>query len=114
VTTALDRAKSGARARRADPPTSHAAAASLGDLRPAQREVLQLFRRFGPMHDRALVEAARHVGLEQSDSGLRSRRSELVEAGLVRDSGMEVQLTSAYQKPRGSIVWELTPEAEIQ
>lgn len=72
-----------ARARPSDPATSHAAARSLGDLRPAQDAVLGLFRELGEMSDEVLVEqylAAIPDGLlRQTPSGIRTRRHELAE-----------------------------------
>ena len=91
-------------ARTTDPETSRAAAASLSPetLRASQRQVLDAFRRFGQMHHERLIE--RYDGDPQSDSGLRTRTRELVDAGLLRDSGERVLLSSRRQ----AIVWELT------
>jgi len=95
-----------AHARRSDPETSHAAAASLSAdrLRASQQEVLTIVRLDGPIHDERLVAIARTVGLAQSVSGLRTRRSELVALGLVKDSGQRVTLRSG----RASILWCVT------
>jgi hypothetical protein len=90
-----------AHARNTDPETSHAAASSVGDLRPRQVAVLDVLRRCGPCHDEAI--AAFYTGPPQSPSGLRTRRRELVDAGLVRDSGDRARL----QTGRQSIVWEV-------
>lgn len=94
-----------ARARSTDPATSHAAAASLGDLRPSQAAVLALFQELGPMADEALLISYRERAVEpsQSDSGLRSRRAELVDQGLLEDSG-ERGLTGSG---RATIVWRI-------
>lgn len=68
-----------AHARKNNPRTSKDAAATfdMAKIRTSQREVLQLFRIYGPMDDRALIEAARERGSAQSDSSIRTRRSEL-------------------------------------
>ena len=75
------------RARRTDPPESHAAAASVRNVTEAQTAVLELLDRFGPLTDLEL--AMRHAD-EATDpvspSGLRTRRAELTEAGLVHDT----------------------------
>lgn len=75
------------RARRTDPPESHAAAASVRNVTQAQAAVLELLDRFGPLTDLEL--AMRHSD-ETTDpvspSGLRTRRAELTEAGLVYDT----------------------------
>lgn len=96
-----------AHARRTDPQTSHDAATSLGDLRESQRSVLYVLRKFGPSTDERLVEnyqAGAALGRvpRQSESGIRTRRKELTEAGLVRDSGDRAILRSG----RSAIIWE--------
>ena len=82
-----------ARARRTDPDTSHAAAASVTKLTDKQQAVVEVMRKMGgECTDHALGNryAASHSyneGLpEQSTSGLRTRRSELVSRGLVIDT----------------------------
>lgn len=98
-----------AHARRSDPSTSHAAAASLepDELRESQLAVLRVFQiTGGRLHDDQMIAAYSELGMKpQSVSGLRTRRSELVDRGLVRDSGDRVRLVSG----RLSIVWELKP-----
>lgn len=72
-----------ARARRTDPATSHAAARSVGELTDNQRAVMVVMRVLGrPVLDEELVREylARYKALklpQQSESGIRSRRSEL-------------------------------------
>lgn len=73
-----------AHARRTDPSTSHAAAASVGsDLTDNQRAVMTVLRVVGrPVLDEELVREylSRYKALHlprQSESGIRSRRSEL-------------------------------------
>jgi hypothetical protein len=96
-----------AHARRGDPYTSHAAAASLPSdkIRASQEAVLAVYRRFGPMTQPQLLERYAADGSlpAQSPSGLRTRSSELVALGLLRDSGRWAVLPSG----RKSIIWEL-------
>jgi hypothetical protein len=94
-----------AHARRTDPGTSHAAAASVRDIRESQQYVLSLFRKFGPMTDERLAlhiaeDQAPHVKL--SPSGIRTRRSELVSLILLRFTG-RVETISTGRKAK---VWE--------
>jgi hypothetical protein len=102
-----------ARARRDDPETSHAAAASVADLTGKQRAVLSCLRAADrPLTDQEL--ALLYVGLaadegwpDQSDSGLRTRRSELVERGLVASVGKRRLDTGRLARtwaPAGSII----------
>lgn len=100
-----DTERAGAVARWADPETSHEAACSLGDLTDAQTEVLELFQRFGAMIDEGVEQRARQVGVRQTVSGLRTRRLELCDAGLLRWSGE----WSLNQRGNRSRVWELVP-----
>lgn len=88
-------------ARRTDPETSHAAASSLRPDRIAtlRSEVLCVFVAIGPMDDGALVGILHPRGW--SPSGIRTRRAELVESGLVEDSGIRQKLLSG----RYAIVW---------
>ena len=91
--------------RRGDPETSHAAAASLKDIRASQRAVLSLLRDHGPSTDERLLDLADRRGLLISPSGIRTRRHELVALDLVRDTGRTQVLASG----RAAIVWEVTP-----
>lgn len=97
------------RARPSDPWTSHAAASSIAidKLRASQQAVLDCYRKHGAMHHGRLVAVyladLRAAGWPlQSESGLRTRTSELVGRGLLKDSGEVVVLPSK----RKSIVWE--------
>lgn len=77
-------------ARRSDPDTSWEAARSVRSIRESQREVLAIFvacGSAGATDERAwtLYQAATPGG--QSVSGFRTRRSELVAMGLLRDTG---------------------------
>lgn len=88
-----------AHARSTDPETSHRAAASTGDLRLSQGCILQLLRVFGPMTDEALCATYAKFGVQyeyprQSDSGIRSRRAELVRLGLVEYTGEKLPIST--------------------
>lgn len=101
-----------AHARRDDPDTSHAAAASIDvdTLRQSQRAVLAVLQR--GRGDFATISKAYDDARGRdpdyfpnlSDSGLRTRVSELRDRGYVRDSGERVTLPSGRQ----AIVWEAT------
>lgn len=93
-----------AHARATDPETSHAAAASIPSekLRVSQQTILELLRLQGPMDDRTIGDVYNMLDLPfQSESGLRTRRAELVRLGLVVDTGDRVVLPSG----RKAIVW---------
>jgi hypothetical protein len=78
-----------ARARRTDPETSHEAAASVVNMTEKRQAVLDCLRAIGKGHDQAILDAYRSMSLpEQSDSGIRSRRAELVRMGHVVDRGV--------------------------
>jgi hypothetical protein len=99
-------------ARTSDPITSHWAAKSVRNATQIQKVILQLLVK--PMTDVELVAAFENywrnsylpVGLRSSESGIRTRRAELVRAGLVQDSGDKVTLASG----RKAIVWSLAPD----
>jgi hypothetical protein len=90
-----------AKARKTDPSTSHDAAASVDNITKTQEYVLKALRR--PRADVELVEAYRafKTAPRASESGIRSRRAELVDRGLVVDTGRRVRLDSG----RFAIVW---------
>lgn len=90
-----------AKARKTDPKTSHDAADSVKDITRTQEYILKALRK--PRNDSQLIEAYRSfkTAPQASESGIRSRRSELVGAGLVTDSGNRVKMPSG----RYSIVW---------
>jgi hypothetical protein len=102
-----------AHARRSDPSTSHAAAASLTEetLRASQEAVLRFLRVYGPMTDEELVDRYQVGGAPpdrerypaQSPSGIRSRRAELAGANppLVIDTGRRRETKSGRQ----AIIW---------
>jgi hypothetical protein len=85
-----------------DPVTSLLAAASV-DLTKGQKIVMSAFRTRRSMTDDELIAQVAKLGLKLSPSGCRSRRKELVEMGLIRDSGVKEQTASN----RSTIVWEL-------
>lgn len=101
-----------AHARRDDPDTSHDAARSVRNMTAKQEAVYRLFLRHGPLCDedvrvlyrRARIEDAANFPL-QSDSGMRTRRCELVRKHKLQDSGAR---RVPYGKTRRQIVWELT------
>lgn len=91
-------------ARRSDPQTSWDAARSVDKVRESQAQVLYLLKRYGPMTDVQIAATFREVyGKGQSPSGLRTRRAELVDKGLVSDSGERWRLDTG----RWAIVWHL-------
>jgi hypothetical protein len=91
-------------ARKTDPKTSHDAADSVKDVTATQEYVLKALKR--PRNDTQLIEAYRSykTAPRASESGIRTRRAELVDAGLIDDSGKRVKMPSG----RYSIVWERT------
>lgn len=95
-----------AHARNTDPITSVMAADSVKDLTGAQQKVLDALKAHGPMTDEQIF--ALDLGL--TPSGARSRRSELVDRGLVVDSG-EKGLTKAR---RSTIIWKVAVPADRQ
>jgi len=90
-----------ARARNTDPVTSHLAAESVGDVTRTQQYILRALRK--ARTDVELVEAYTNLRTapRASESGIRSRRAELVRKGLVIDTGKRVRLDSG----RYAIVW---------
>lgn len=98
-----------AHARRTDPETSHQAADSVLHLTDRRKAVLECLRLCGAMTDEQIEWNYRfrqitYAWPQQSVSGLRTRRSELVRMGLVEDSGKRVRLSTG----RMAIVWRAT------
>ena len=95
-----------AHARASDPETSKMAAAKHTPmkLRGSQARVLAAFRLYGDMHDKELVarvqELEKSNGLKpQSESGIRSRRSELSKPNMDRMKAMkDEQYTNGRQR----------------
>lgn len=92
------------KARSTDPVTSHLAAESVDNVTQTQAFILRCLKR--PRNDVELVNAYRayKTAPRASESGIRSRRAELVDRGLVIDTGRRVKLASG----RYSIVWGLS------
>jgi hypothetical protein len=88
--------------RRFDPTTSLLAAASV-DLTKGQKIVMAAFRVTPSMTDDELIAQVGRLNLKLSPSGCRSRRKELVELGILRDSGTKALTASK----RTTTVWEL-------
>ena len=91
-------------ARTLDPSTSHQAAASVGNLTDTKRAILILLQT--AMTDNEMIQryqANAHAGFVPmaSESGIRSRRAELVADGFVEDSGAREKLPSG----RNAILW---------
>lgn len=91
-----------AKARATDPETSHEAAASV-KVRESQRDVLKVLREFGPLTDMGISRWSHKFGIRQSPSGLRTRRKELVNKGLVEWTGRWERLPSG----RRARVWRV-------
>lgn len=91
------------KARTTDPVTSHLAAESVDNVTKTQEYVLRCLRK--ARADVELVEAYHNMKTapRASESGIRTRRAELVDRGLVIDTGRKVRLVSG----RYAIVWGL-------
>lgn len=85
-------------ARKTDPHTSHEAADSVVEVTDTQWKIWSLLRK--PMSDEALVSAFRARGWLGTDSGIRSRRKDLVNMGVIVAKSYAV--TRAGRK---TIVW---------
>lgn len=92
-------------ARRGDPQTSWEAARAVVGLRESQLRVYELL--LSPKTHDELLDAAEKAEVKMSQSGLRSRCSELVDLGLVRDSGVKRETKLGNR----SVVWERMPRA---
>lgn len=91
------------RHRASDPDTSRDAAEGLRNVRATHHFVMAALAR-SPMTDEQIADRAWADEVEVSPSGLRTRRSELVEAGYVRATEKRLPLASG----RLGIVWALT------
>ena len=91
-----------ARARATDPDTSHEAARSIGEMTEKRQAVLDTITAIGGGTDEDIVDAYRSSSApQQTASGIRTRRAELVTMGLVRDTGQRTVRASG----RSAIVW---------
>jgi len=92
-----------ASARHTDPSTSHEAAMTVGRITETQEFILKALKR--PATDVDLLERYRNYKTAPyaSESGIRSRRAELVKQGLVVDTGKRARLASG----RNAIVWKV-------
>ena len=92
------------RARRADPETSLAAAPEQANALAAatRRAIYTILKTYGPLTDEQIAYHASVEGWYTSPSGLRTRRSELVERNLVQDSGQRARTTAG----RATIIWK--------
>lgn len=90
------------RARKRDPETSAEAADSVLRLNDKRKAVLSVIRRHGPVSDEDIATLYPDHAPEQSPSGLRTRRSELVKMGLVRWSGAHTTMDTG----RRARLWE--------
>ena len=75
-----------AQARHSDPVHSHKAAASVENIGPARNRIKQILKKFGPLTDEQLIarwpiHCVEMPPFPYSDSGLRSRRNDLVQWG---------------------------------
>lgn len=93
-------------ARRTDPGTSWEAAESVRNVRESQRRVYAILGALHGATDEEMINEARVMGWLTSESGLRTRRAELVDMGHVADSGKR-RLTRGG---RQSIVWVTASE----
>lgn len=95
-------------ARAGDPGTSWAAARSVDNLRESQGEILRLLQQHGPMTDEQVFAHLEtwvdRKGKMISLSGARTRRAELVDKGLVEDSGKRALTKSNRQ----TIIWSVS------
>lgn len=98
------------KARRTDPATSHEAARSVTNLTAKQKAVYDVLREHGPMTDADLVAKYQDLAAggwheRQSESGIRTRRSELTDRRVV-------VATAQGRSPSGrrAIVWAATVE----
>jgi hypothetical protein len=98
TTFAFDSAVRRPRARTGDPGTSHEAARSVTELSEKQELILSALRR-NPSIDEEIQD---WFSIVMSPSGARTRRAELVDMNLVRDSGKRRKTRSG----RNAIVWE--------
>jgi hypothetical protein len=93
-------------ARLTDPGTSHEAADSVGNLTETKKAIFYILKY--PRTDAELIDSyntlvQRNEAPRASESGIRSRRAELVDDGLVIDTGHRAKSPSG----RNMIVWAI-------
>lgn len=97
-----------AHARRSDPDTSKVAAKSVGLVAELQLEIVWILGQFGSMSDPTLAahywDYGSNLPRRATPQNIRSRRAELVKAGLVCDTGKREIGPSG----RPFVVWGLT------
>jgi hypothetical protein len=96
-----------AHARWGDPDTSHDAAESVGALTATRAAILEVLDTYGPLTDEEIARL--YQGPRASPSGLRTRRSELVRAGKVYDTGQRRPLHSG----RYAVAWASTADLRL-
>lgn len=103
------------RARLRDPDTSKDAAAKVTHMRASQARVLAMFKLYGDLHDKQLIEylhdAEKSAGLKpMSESGVRSRRNELAKPNMERMEELRAEWLK-QNRPAGTTLADLdTPE----
>lgn len=95
-----------ATARTSDPFTSHEAAASVTNYVSVQHAILDVVSRWGPLTDEAIAERVAILPIKTSPSGLRTRRKELVELGMLRANSRKARISTGRLSTR----WELNPD----
>jgi hypothetical protein len=95
-------------ARLTDPETSHEAADSVRNLTLTKKAIVSIFEKHNSLSDYHLQIAYRGLvsggdAPKASESGIRSRRAELVDEGILEDSGYRIALESG----RSAILWKL-------
>lgn len=95
-----------ATARSTDPITSHEAAESITyeTATRIQQNILDLFARYKTLDDKTLLTYYRRFyGWASAESSVRTRRHELVEAGLIKNSGLKMKQDNG----RRAILWTI-------
>lgn len=95
-----------AKARTTDPHTSHDAAESVQNMTEKREAILHIFKVRSSMTDFELMEVYQEMQEflpVQSESGIRTRRSELVQMGFLKDSGER----KPNENGRSCVVWTL-------
>lgn len=97
------------RSRITDPATSKLAAAKLPeDMADRYRVIYEVVRTLGPISDEDMIASLELFDISMSTSGARTRRSEMVDAGWVRDSGKRGTTSNGGE----CTLWECVPPGE--